>query len=149
MICSLSLFAIVRQQEGKRGVGDVAGDDHELAQVVLERAREHRQKLFRLGNPQVADDDRRILQFDTHGGRLRNHFPREEALLPVHAFHVFTQQAAPVPLADLQPAVLADNVEDLAQKFAQLGVVANRVGHMRDRVATRGAVAPYRSTRRG
>ena len=120
---------------------------------ILGKRRADQQQRFGAGAHQYIDDGQqvgRVLNIKIteqdggviHGDAVRffaafEHGAGDSAAPPVHAFHVIVLDSARVPAAHIKLAMLADEVEDLAQLLRQFAVLADALCQLRQLLAAR------------
>ncbi len=108
--------------------GDIACNDEQPGDARGRAAGEEARQIAGVAYLEVADEYGRILELTPQADRVRCQVARHEAGVPVHALDVLALEVTAPARADLQHAVLANNVEDLPEHRGHLGIVADRAG---------------------
>ncbi len=109
----------------------------------VQRGAEHGDQVFRVLNVEVGQQHCGVLGLGAqnrlvagpgagHRGRAlhrRHHRPRQQPAIPVNSLDVFALRLEAAAFAQLQAAVLADDVEDFAQHARQGRLETDRLGH--------------------
>ena len=97
---------------------------------------DNRQQLFRLLDIKIAEQDGGVVHDDAILlFAAAQHGAGDGAALPVHAFHVVLLDGARMTAAHIQLAVLANELEYLAQLLRQFAVLADALGELRQLLA--------------